>query len=75
VKKLNWPFVIHELCIALREVAVLWFVFSVLDKLLTDQLTRTWLLGNTAGSVMLWAVVTLWEARSHADELVGRTTE
>ena len=75
MKKLRWPFVIHEFCVALREIAVLWFVFSILDKLLTGQLTATWLLGNRGGSAMLWTIVTLREARENDDKLVERTAE
>jgi hypothetical protein len=66
VKKLNWRFIIHEFCVAMREVAVLWLVFSVLDKLLTNQLTAPWIAGNCGGAAVLWILATFWEARTHA---------
>jgi hypothetical protein len=58
----------------MREVAVLWLVFSVLDKLLTNQLTPQWAAGNCGGAGLLWTITTFWEARGHA-ELVDRTEE
>lgn len=74
MKKLNWRFIIHEGCVALREVAVLWLVFSVLDKLLTNQLTLRWAAGNCGGAALLWIIATFAEARKNA-ELAGPTEE
>jgi hypothetical protein len=67
VKNLNWRFIMHEFCVAMREVAVLWLVFSVLDKLLTEQLTLRWAAGNCGGAAVLWIVATLVEARTNVE--------
>lgn len=71
MKKVRWTFVTHKFCVAMREIAVLWLVFSVLDKLLTNQLTPPWVAGNGGGAAVLWIIATLWEARSHAELVDG----
>ncbi|HET8772789.1 MAG TPA: hypothetical protein VFP80_03320 [Thermoanaerobaculia bacterium] len=40
----------------MREFALLWLVFSVLDVLVKDTLTFRWLIGNVVFSGVLWAL-------------------
>jgi hypothetical protein len=37
-----------------REAALLWFVFSALDVLVTSRLTIPWLVANTTGALGVW---------------------
>ena len=39
---------------AVRECGVLWLVFSILDRLLTDELTIPWAAWNISASVAVW---------------------
>jgi hypothetical protein len=39
---------------AIRECAILWLVFSVLDQAVTGTLTVPWAMWNFCGSVALW---------------------
>jgi hypothetical protein len=39
-----------------REIALLWFVFSALDALISGRVTLSWLTLNTCGSVIVWAL-------------------
>jgi hypothetical protein len=40
---------------AARESAILWFVFSALDALVSRGLTFPWFLSNTSGALAVWA--------------------
>jgi hypothetical protein len=37
-----------------REFALLWLVFALLDSVMADKLTLLWLTGNFAGCTTLW---------------------
>ena len=39
---------------AAREAALLWFVFSALDALISGRLTAVWALTNTFGALGVW---------------------
>jgi hypothetical protein len=39
---------------AAREAALLWFVFSALDALISGRLTAIWAATNTFGAVGVW---------------------
>lgn len=39
---------------ALREVAVLWLVFAVLDKFVAGHLEASWVFGNITGCIACW---------------------
>ena len=38
----------------LREGALLWMVFGVLDRVVAERLTAAWLLGNVVCSIAVW---------------------
>jgi hypothetical protein len=38
-----------------REAALLWFVFSALDALISGRLTSMWLSANSIGSILVWS--------------------
>jgi hypothetical protein len=38
----------------MREVALLWLVFTVLDMLIQGKITVAWIAANAAGSVVVW---------------------
>jgi hypothetical protein len=38
-----------------REAALLWFVFSALDALVSGRLTFTWVTANSLGSIFVWS--------------------
>lgn len=40
----------------MREAALLWFVFSALDALITGRLTMIWATANTAGALRVWLI-------------------
>lgn len=40
----------------LREAALLWFVFSALDALISRRLTVLWGTTNTLGSFVVWLI-------------------
>jgi len=48
--------VIERAAEAARESALLWFVFSALDALITGRLTASWVALNTGGSGVVWIV-------------------
>jgi hypothetical protein len=52
-----------RVCEAVRESALLWFVFSVLDKLLVDKLTWQWAATNAALCFVCWSFGTYIEVR------------
>jgi hypothetical protein len=41
---------------AAREIGVLWLVFSVLDKLVVNELTVPWVVANGAVAVGTWVL-------------------
>jgi hypothetical protein len=41
---------------AARKSAILWFVFSALDALVSRGLTFPWFLSNTSGALVVWAL-------------------
>jgi hypothetical protein len=47
----------------LREAALLWFVFSLLDKLVNDRLTRPWMIWNATFTLVVWLGGTYLEIR------------
>ncbi|HEY0160293.1 MAG TPA: hypothetical protein VGF28_23610 [Thermoanaerobaculia bacterium] len=50
-------------CDSLREIAVLWFVFAMLDKLVEDELTFGWAAVNSSVAIALWVTGTYIEVR------------
>jgi len=44
-------------CVAegVREAALLWFVFSALDALVSGRLTFIWVTANSLGSILVWS--------------------
>jgi hypothetical protein len=40
----------------LREAALLWFVFSALDALVSGRLTSVWFSANSTGSIVVWGI-------------------
>ena len=40
----------------MREFALLWLVFSLLDVLIKNDLTTRWFVGNLSFSMSLWAL-------------------
>jgi len=47
-----------------REAALLWFVFSALDALITGRLTPLWGATNTAGALGVWTLGIYIEIRA-----------
>ena len=47
-----------------RESALLWFVFSALDALISGRLTILWAALNTSGSAAVWLVGMYFEIRA-----------
>jgi len=47
----------------LREAALLWFVFSLLDKLVNEGLTTPWLIWNCSLTLVVWLGGTYLEVR------------
>ena len=50
----------------LREAALLWFVFSLLDMLIKRQLTIPWLFWNSLVSLVVWLAGTYLEIRKRS---------
>jgi len=48
---------------ALREIALLWFTFSLLDRFVVGTLTFHWAIGNGGGAIAAWAVGLYIETR------------
>jgi hypothetical protein len=47
-----------------REAALLWFVFSALDALITGRLTVAWGAANSAGAFAVWTIGIYIEIRA-----------
>jgi len=47
-----------------REAGVLWIVFAVLDRLVTNVLTFTWVFSNVSAALAIWAVGIYFESRN-----------
>jgi hypothetical protein len=47
----------------LREAALLWFVFSLLDKLVNERLTKPWMVWNCTLTLVVWLGGTYLEIR------------
>jgi hypothetical protein len=47
----------------LREAALLWFVFSLLDKLINERLTKPWMVWNSTLTLAVWLAGTYLEIR------------
>ncbi len=47
----------------LREAALLWFVFSLLDKLVNERLTKPWMAWNGTLTLAVWLGGTYLEIR------------
>ena len=54
--QLDTALVAHRISEALREVGVLWLVFAMLDKLVTDDLSGTWIATHCSMAVASWTV-------------------
>ena len=37
-----------------REIGILWLVFSMLDRIVTNQLTFSWGVTNLVGAIVIW---------------------
>jgi hypothetical protein len=46
-----------------REFALLWLVFSILDRLVDERLTVRWLLANGLWSLVVWTLGAYLELR------------
>ena len=51
----------------IREFALLWLVFSVLDVLVKDTLTLRWLIGNIVFSSTLWGLGAYIEVKARKE--------
>jgi hypothetical protein len=49
---------------AARESAILWFVFSALDALVSRGLTFPWFTSNTSGAIVVWALGIYFEIKA-----------
>ena len=47
----------------LREGALLWMVFGVLDRVVAERLTAIWFLSNVGSSVAIWVLGVYIELR------------
>lgn len=56
IRLLDARMLIHRSSEAMREIAVLWLVFSVLDKLVVDELTTPWLVTNSTAAAGIWVL-------------------
>jgi len=56
--------VIERAAESTRESALLWFVFSALDALISGRLTVSWVALNTSGSAAVWLVGMYFEIRA-----------
>jgi hypothetical protein len=56
--------VIERAAESTRESALLWFVFSALDALISGRLTVLWAALNTSGSAAVWLVGMYFEIRA-----------
>jgi hypothetical protein len=61
--KVDTKFVFHSFCELFREAGLLWLVFSMLDRLVSETLTLPWSLGNCGAALALWFIGTVLEAR------------
>ena len=52
----------------LREAALLWFVFSLLDKLVNERLTKSWMFWNGTLTLAVWLGGTYLEVRRRPEE-------
>jgi hypothetical protein len=52
----NAHLVADRIAEGLREAALLWFVFSALDALVSGRLTLLWLTANSLGSIAVWTI-------------------
>jgi hypothetical protein len=50
----NRILIIERMAEGSREAALLWFVFSALDALITSRLTIPWMAANTTGALGVW---------------------
>lgn len=55
---------LHEV---LREIGVLWLVFSTLDRLIADKLTLSWFLLNAVFALAAWTMGIYIEWRTDED--------
>jgi hypothetical protein len=46
--------VLERIAEGAREAALLWFVFSALDALISGRLTVVWGIANSAGAIGVW---------------------
>jgi hypothetical protein len=49
----------------MQEAALLWFVFSMLDKLVNERLTKPWVFWNCTTTLAVWLAGTYLEVRRH----------
>lgn len=55
--------VVDRLAEFLREIALLWAVFAVLDKFVAEQLTVGWAIANSVGATLVWMFALTLELR------------
>jgi ABC-type uncharacterized transport system permease subunit len=51
---INIDLLTHRISEALREMAVLWLVFAMLDKLVANELTASWMMSNCVVCIAGW---------------------
>ena len=54
VNRENETLIMDRVAEAAREAALLWFVFSALDALISGKLTAFWGVANTTGALGVW---------------------
>ena len=66
-------FVSHagELC---RECGMLWLVFSLLDRIVSDSFTFRWAITNVAAALLVWIAGTYIDLRIRGNEWAGTNT-
>jgi len=60
-----------ELC---RECGMLWLVFSLLDRIVSDSFTFRWAISNVAAALLVWIAGTYIDLRLRVNEWTGTNT-
>lgn len=60
-----------ELC---RECGMLWLVFSLLDRIVSDSFTFRWAISNVAAALPVWIVGTYIAIRLEVNKWTGTNT-
>ncbi|HEY2829449.1 MAG TPA: hypothetical protein VGJ88_04970 [Thermoanaerobaculia bacterium] len=61
--RINLKLLEDRVATGMQEAALLWFVFSMLDKLVTEKLTKSWVFSNCAMTLAVWLAGTYLEVR------------